>query len=54
MRCSFCNRPAVVQRRRWHRLFGLVPVFPKLFAYCDFHTTPKPPECAEAEQGEGN
>jgi hypothetical protein len=41
MRCSFCNRPAVKQVRGWHRLFGLVPVFPKLFAYCDFHSGPK-------------
>lgn len=41
MRCSFCSRPAVVQKRRWHRLFGRVPVFPKMFAYCEIHTTPK-------------
>jgi hypothetical protein len=37
MRCSFCNRPAVKQDRRWHRLFGRVPIFPKMFAYCEFH-----------------
>lgn len=37
LRCSFCNRPAVVQARGWHRLWGRVPVFPRLFAYCDVH-----------------
>jgi hypothetical protein len=53
MRCSFCSRPAVVQRRRWHRLFGRVPVFPKVFAYCEVHTTPKPPENRAEEEGAG-
>jgi hypothetical protein len=38
MRCSFCDRPAVKQARGWHRLFGRVPIFPKVFAYCDFHS----------------
>jgi hypothetical protein len=40
MRCSFCNRPAVIQSRRWHRLLGYVPIFPKLFACCDLHSKP--------------
>src|SRR5262245_21154911 len=31
MRCSFCNRPAVKQARGWHRLFGRIPIFPKIF-----------------------
>ena len=48
-RCSFCDRPAVKQARGWHRLFGLVPVFPRLFAYCEVHSTPK----KEAGAGEG-
>jgi hypothetical protein len=51
MRCSFCDRPAVRQARGWHRLFGRVPVFPKVFAYCDFHTKPK--EGEGANEGEG-
>lgn len=38
MRCSFCSRPAVAQERRWHRLFGRVPVVPKVFAYCEVHS----------------
>jgi len=37
LRCSFCNRPAVVRARGWHRLFGRVPVFPRVFARCEIH-----------------
>jgi hypothetical protein len=36
-RCSLCVRPAVVQARGWHRLFGLVPFFPRRVAYCEAH-----------------
>jgi hypothetical protein len=52
MRCSFCSRPAVVQRRRWHRLFGRVPVFPKVFAYCEVHSGERKavPEGEEREE----
>jgi hypothetical protein len=51
MRCSFCSRPAVVQKRRWHRLFGVVPVFPKVFAYCEVHSGERKvgPERTEGE-----
>jgi hypothetical protein len=41
MRCSFCDRPAVTQSRRWHRLFGYVPIFPKVFVCCDLHSKSK-------------
>ncbi|HVK15532.1 MAG TPA: hypothetical protein VM533_01200 [Fimbriiglobus sp.] len=34
MRCSFCDRPAVVRDWAWHRLWGRVPVFPRRFAFC--------------------
>lgn len=37
VRCSFCFRPAVVQARGWHKLFGRIPVFPRLFARCAIH-----------------
>jgi hypothetical protein len=37
MRCSFCNRPAIVQARGWTRLLGVIPVFPRVFAYCAVH-----------------
>ena len=32
-----CPRPAVVRRWGWHRLWGLVPIFPRPLAYCDEH-----------------
>lgn len=48
MRCSFCNRPAVVQARRWHRLFGRIPIFPRVFAYCAFHSPDKPEDDPDA------
>jgi len=37
LQCSFCNRPAVVRGRGWHKLFGRVAVFPRFFAYCAIH-----------------
>src|SRR5262249_15170892 len=35
--CSFCERPAVVRRWGWHRLWSKLPIFPRLFWYCDVH-----------------
>ncbi|GIW80016.1 MAG: hypothetical protein KatS3mg105_1823 [Gemmatales bacterium] len=35
--CNFCDRPAVVRQWSWHRLWGLLPVFPRRFDYCDRH-----------------
>jgi hypothetical protein len=35
--CSFCDRPAVTQGWGWHRLWGLLPVFPMLYNYCERH-----------------
>lgn len=48
MRCNFCDRPAAVRRWGWHRLFGRVPIFPRIFACCAIHHRPKtrPPEDA--------
>jgi len=37
LRCNFCSRPAVLRRWAWHRLFGRIPVFPRVFAYCPAH-----------------
>jgi hypothetical protein len=37
VRCTFCNRPAVYQGWGWHRVWGLVPVFPRYFSYCALH-----------------
>lgn len=36
-RCTFCDRPAVARRWGWHRLWGRVPVFPRLFRRCPDH-----------------
>jgi hypothetical protein len=44
-RCSFCHRPAVAEQCGWHRLWGLVPIFPCLFRYCAEHQ----PERAEPD-----
>src|SRR5437763_8696423 len=33
-RCDLCARPAVVRRWGWHRLWGLLPLFPRRFRYC--------------------
>ena len=35
--CSFCPRPAVWQARGWHRLWGIVPLLPRTFFYCENH-----------------
>jgi hypothetical protein len=35
--CSFCHRPAVAEGRGWHRLLGLVPLFPRPYFYCAAH-----------------
>jgi hypothetical protein len=37
LRCSLCERPAVIRAWGWHRLFGKVPVFPREFVYCEEH-----------------
>ncbi len=36
-RCSFCHRPAVARGWAAHRLFGLVPLFPRRFYFCKEH-----------------
>jgi hypothetical protein len=37
MKCARCWRPAVVEVREWHRLWKLVPVFPRWMYYCEEH-----------------
>jgi hypothetical protein len=49
LRCNFCNRPAVVKATGWHRLFGRIPIFPRLFAYCTIHD-PRPKPKTEPEK----
>jgi hypothetical protein len=50
LRCSFCNRPAVVHGRSWHKLFGRIPLFPRVFASCAVHDRrPRPPTNSQEE-----
>lgn len=37
VKCHFCDRPAVERSWGWHRLWGKVPLFPRLFSRCDEH-----------------
>lgn len=36
-RCSFCHRPAVEEGWGWHRLWGVLPVFPRVLRRCSDH-----------------
>lgn len=36
-RCVFCDRPAVVEVIRWHRLLRIFPLFPRLARCCRKH-----------------
>jgi hypothetical protein len=36
--CSRCRRPAVAQAYGWHRLWGLLPLFPRWMRYCKNHS----------------
>ncbi|MBX9622374.1 MAG: hypothetical protein K2X82_01020 [Gemmataceae bacterium] len=36
-RCSFCDRPAARRGWGWHRLWGRLPVFPRVFLRCEAH-----------------
>jgi hypothetical protein len=37
VRCSRCARPAVVQGWYSHRLWGVLPMFPRQQAFCEAH-----------------
>lgn len=36
-KCSFCQRPAVEWGWGWQRLWRAVPLFPRVFYYCEEH-----------------
>jgi hypothetical protein len=40
--CSFCHRPAVAEGWGWHRLWGVLPVFPRYSYYCTVHRPAEP------------
>jgi hypothetical protein len=35
--CSCCRRPAVSVRWAWHRVWGVVPLFPRRVPFCAEH-----------------
>ncbi len=37
LKCVECPRPAVARKWGWHRLWGVVPIFPRSKAYCEEH-----------------
>jgi hypothetical protein len=39
-RCCRCQRPAVAVTWGWQRLWGLLPLFPRRFAWCEEHRPP--------------
>jgi hypothetical protein len=41
LRCSRCQRPAVAEAQEWHRIWGLIPVFPRRVPYCPEHLPPR-------------
>jgi len=38
VRCHLCRRAAVGEHWDWWKWFGIVPVFPMRYPYCDRHT----------------
>jgi hypothetical protein len=37
VRCSFCERPAVHQKRGWLKILRVIPIVPRVFARCEVH-----------------
>jgi hypothetical protein len=48
LRCRNCSRPAVQRTWELGRLFGLVPMFPRLMAYCEEHAPSTGRPCQSA------
>jgi hypothetical protein len=36
-KCTWCHQPAIGEGWRWHRLWGLVPIFPRWINWCAAH-----------------
>jgi hypothetical protein len=49
LKCEKCPRPAVEQTWGWHRLWGVLPVFPRRHAYCELHRPGRDHEEANEE-----
>jgi hypothetical protein len=37
VRCRLCHHAAVEMRWGWHRLLGIMPIFPQRYPYCQRH-----------------
>jgi hypothetical protein len=37
-KCEKCTRPGAVRVWAWHRLWGVVPLFPRLMNFCEVHS----------------
>jgi hypothetical protein len=37
LKCRLCSRPATAQMWGWHWMWGLLPLFPRQYAYCESH-----------------
>ena len=37
VKCGKCARPAAARKWGWHRLWGVLPVFPRPLAFCEIH-----------------
>jgi hypothetical protein len=37
VKCNFCHNPAVGEGWGWHRMWGLIPLFPRYLHYCREH-----------------
>jgi hypothetical protein len=38
--CSICRRPAVREGWGWHKILGMLPIFPRWLHYCKVHQAP--------------
>jgi hypothetical protein len=52
-RCQRCVRPAVVEAQEWHRVWGLIPIFPHRVPYCAEHLPPGARTIPRANPQEG-
>ena len=39
IKCSFCYRPAISQEWGWHKLFGWLPILPRIYSRCHDHAS---------------
>jgi hypothetical protein len=49
VKCERCWRPAVVEVWQWHRLWKIVPIFPRRRSYCEEHR-PNPSRARSAAE----